>query len=234
MTLKSLPKLGDEYDSPFEPKDDQTKQSGCVFNLVLDEAENPYLANTNANAPTFNNVSYKRNFNNTEDLQALYLPFALNVKTDLAGYEIYEIGETTNTYIKLDSLTEGSTAANTPYFIKASTARDQTITATNITISAPTETSNETTSFDVVGTYHKITYGDTEVADKDWYTLKEGMFVKTSDGDYIDPMRFYLTPKVSDANDFINLYIDEITHIDNITDKSKFKILEYTISLVKK
>ncbi len=160
-------------------------------------------------------LQYKRTFSNT-DWQALYVPFELDVKTDLANFDVYKISTSSADAINVTLMTEGKTSANTPYLIKAKTTGEQTIPVSSKTVKVTVENTNsDLTDFEIVGTYEKLNYGDIA---GDWYALKGGKFMKAGEGAYLNPYRFYLKHKASSSKESIEINFNEptgITSYDN-------------------
>ncbi len=137
------------------------------------------------------NISYYRTFNNT-NAQALYLPYSLDIATDLADFEVYAISSAEDGKVHVSPLTTGSTSANTPYVILAKTTGVKTISVSGANLKATDETPMDLGDFYIAGTYSTVEYGDIE---GDWYALRGGQFMKAGEGAYLSPFRFYLKPK---------------------------------------
>ena len=153
------------------------------------------------------NVSYSRTFGST-NAQALYLPYSLDIFSELADYDVYEIGNAETGKVHVKKLTSGSTSANTPYIIQPKATGPATITATGTTLQVTSETPIDFGDYYVVGTYSLIEYGDVA---GDWYALKDGMFMKAGTGAYLSPFRFYLKPKNADAKESLEIIVDDET-----------------------
>ena len=167
---------------------------------------------------TVNDLQYKRTFNNT-DWQALYVPFELDVKNDLAGFNVYEVSTSSADAINVTLITEGKTSANTAYLIKAKATGEQTIPVSSKTVKVTVENTNSDLSdFEIVGTYEKLNYGD---INGDWYALKGGKFMKAGEGAYLNPYRFYLKRKSSSAKESIDINLNEVTGIEAVQSADK-------------
>ncbi|MCQ2078163.1 MAG: hypothetical protein MJZ20_14240 [Bacteroidaceae bacterium] len=161
-----------------------------------------------------NNVrtTYLRTFL-TDNLQAIYLPLSLSITNDLADFNVYAIQSVTSSSINLTHLTSGMTEANAPYIIQPKYEGSHIITPANKTLNATHETIMQTSQFDIIGTYHTITFGD---INEDWYALKDGKFVKAASGATLLPFRFYIkvpkTALVKETLDInVNNEVDEIS-----------------------
>ncbi|MCQ2129576.1 MAG: leucine-rich repeat domain-containing protein, partial [Bacteroidaceae bacterium] len=188
-------KSGNSYGNTIVPYSAYFKNSAGEYSFEVWDASSDVELSEGADKvyvpveATVNDLQYKRTFNNT-DWQALYVPFELDVKNDLAGFNVYEVSTSSADAINVTLITEGKTSANTPYLIKAKATGEQTIPVSSKTVKVTVENTNSDLSdFEIVGTYEKLNYGD---IDGDWYALKGGKFMKAGEGAFLNPYRFYL------------------------------------------
>lgn len=156
-------------------------------------------------------ISYTRSFSST-DWQALYVPFALDVSTDLAGFDVYEFSSASEDVVYVSKVESTTTEPNTPYFIRAKESTgSKTFTLTGTTLVATQECKVGTSYFDVMGTYAKLEYSD---VDATWYALKDGKFLIAGEGAVLNPFRFYLKKKgTASVKDCINIVFEGSTDI---------------------
>ncbi len=188
---------------------------GSSSNVTLSEGIEKVYVPVEA---TVNKLQYERTFNNT-DWQALYVPFELDVKTDLSDFDVYKISASSADAINATLMTEGKTSANTPYLMKAKATGEQTISVSSKTVKVTVENTNsELSDFEIVGTYERLNYGD---IDGDWYALKDGKFMKAGEDAYLNPYRFYLKRKASSSKESIEINLYKVTGIEAVQNAGK-------------
>ena len=217
-------KSGNSYGNTVVPYSTYSKNSAGEYSFEVWDASSDVELSEGADKvyvpveATVNDLQYKRTFNNT-DWQALYVPFELDVKNDLAGFNVYEVSTSSADAINVTLITEGKTSANTPYLIKAKATGEQTIPVSSKTVKVTVENTNSDLSdFEIVGTYEKLNYGD---IDGDWYALKGGKFMKAGEGAFLNPYRFYLKRKSSSAKESIDINLNEVTGIEAVQSADK-------------
>ncbi|MCR5313372.1 MAG: M6 family metalloprotease domain-containing protein [Bacteroidaceae bacterium] len=151
-------------------------------------------------------ITYNRTFNNT-NWQALYVPFQMSyddwkdefevaIINDVNMYDEDEDGNYDKTEIEMLKLKSGSIVANTPYFIRALTTGDKTISLSKTTLYAATinslECSSTTNKFTFTGTY--IGVSGTDMYNNDYYGLSSGVLCTAADNTVsLNAQRWYMS-----------------------------------------
>jgi len=143
-------------------------------------------------------LSYTRTFNNT-NWQALYVPFSMSYddwKDDfdigriIAYYPYYdENGTMTNADLLMTYVTSGTLKPNHPYFIKAKTTGEKTISLTNATLYASEENSVDCSTVEAKCTFTG-TYSP--VQNSEYYVMGGGKLGSLGNGT-LSAMRWYMT-----------------------------------------
>ena len=188
-------------------------------------------------------ITYIRTFSH-DNWQALYVPFAIGYDdwkndfeiamiNDVNMYDTDNNGTYDYTEIEILKLNSGTTAANTPYFIRAKEAGSKTITVNDATL-YPTEVnsidcSSTTSTFVFTGTYDGIS--GSEMYTNHYYGLSDGMLCTVKDETVsLRPLRWFMEIKARTSNYShpqipaeikIRVANDDATQIDDVTDVSK-------------
>jgi hypothetical protein len=152
----------------------------------------------NAAPRTVDNLTYTRNYRNT-NWQALYVPFSMSYddwKDDfdigriIAYYPYYdENGTMTKADLLMTYVTSGTLKPNHPYFIKAKTTGEKTISLTNATLYASEENSVDCSTVEAKCTFTG-TYSP--VQNSEYYVMGGGKLGSLGNGT-LSAMRWYLT-----------------------------------------
>ena len=152
----------------------------------------------NAAPRTVDNLTYTRNYRNT-NWQALYVPFSMSYddwKDDfdigriIAYYPYYdENGTMTKADLLMTYVTSGTLKPNHPYFIKAKTTGEKTISLTNATLYASEENSVDCSTVEAKCTFTG-TYSP--VQNSEYYVMGGGKLGSLGNGT-LSAMRWYMT-----------------------------------------
>lgn len=175
ITLKSNPTIAN-----------QNNKKG-TFNLVLNDAEKPFMAATSEN--TYNNVTYTRNYASL--YSTTILPFAPGTVEGVTYYAISSATDNSVTFTTVDN-----PIANTPYLIGLTAAGEKEFSAANVTIPAnQTEASTSTSGWTMTGTYIKAV----KTAADNAYGFSGGQLYKNTGNMTVNPFRAYFTTASSNA-----------------------------------
>lgn len=183
ITLKSFPIHGSRTFTG--------KSLGCRITLEFTDDEHPFIAPTPDNSLVINTRKYTRTVAKAETMEALFVPFSLNLKKDLADFDVFQIIGATTESITISPFAEENTNENTPYIIKAKT--DSATINKDGFVFNPGTYSDKLGPYDITGIYRNIDFEDSEVTGKDWYVLENGKFKKAFEATELSSMRFYLS-----------------------------------------
>lgn len=162
------------------------------LNLILNDAEKPFVSATTSNAYT--SVEYKRSF--STNYVTLMLPF---VPEDLEGIKLYVLSSANDdaiTFTETDQF-----VANTPYLVKATEAGMKNIAAGQTTIAAPTAGTTSVGDWTMEGTYTTVT----KTAADNAYGFSQGALFKNTGNMKINPFRAFVTTSNPAAKAKMNL-----------------------------
>ena len=195
--------------------------------LVLDDARDTYHT---LDVDRLEQVVYKRQFDDTA-WQALYLPFALDYDDwcenfdiacihDTHQYDDNHDGKVDRTAIEAFLLMEGtSTAANTPYLIRAKAPGAYALEKQNAAIAPAVasgfDCSSVTTNFIFKGTYEELSVYD--MLGEGYYTLDAGVLVPVSTFTPITGFRWWMKAERRNAQQWVAPLRIEIDLVDKIT-----------------
>lgn len=178
ITLKSNPTIAN-----------QTNKGG-IFNLVLNDAEKPFMAATSSN--TYNNVTYTRDY--TSLYSTTILPFAPGTPGTVEGVTYYTISSATNNSVTFTTV--DNPEANTPYLIGLTAAGVKEFSAENVKIPAnQTEVSTSTANWTMTGRYVTVV----KKADDNAYGFSGGQLYRNTGTMTVNPFRAYFTTTSSNA-----------------------------------
>ena len=212
------------------------------FNITSNDSRillDNFAEYSNAVNEDFDEITYKRTFNNTE-WQALYVPFEIPVTekfleefevadlNDIRQYDHDNNGVADETVVEAFMVTDGVLEANYPYLIRAKVAGEKSITVTDATLYATEENSIDCSSvherYIFTSTYSTIATS----ALTGCYALNNGIWQPIADDASLGAFRFYLSIESRDGNmpaaRNIRMRIigketgDGTTSIDNISD----------------
>jgi hypothetical protein len=212
------------------------------FNITSNDSRillDNFAEYSNAVNEDFDEITYKRTFNNTE-WQALYVPFEIPVTekfleefevadlNDIRQYDHDNNGVADETVVEAFMVTDGVLEANYPYLIRAKVAGEKSITVTDATLYATEENSIDCSSvherYIFTSTYSTIATS----ALTGCYALNNGIWQPVADDASLGAFRFYLSIESRDGNmpaaRNIRMRIigketgDGTTSIDNISD----------------
>lgn len=156
-------------------------------NLVLNDAEKPFMAATSEN--TYNNVTYTRNYASL--YSTTILPFAPETVEGVTYYAISSATDNSVTFTTVDNPIE-----NTPYLIGLTAVGEKEFSAANVTIPAnQTKASTSAADWTMTGTYVKA---DKAAADNA-YGFSGGQLYKNTGTMTVNPFRAYFTTASSNA-----------------------------------
>ena len=154
-------------------------------------------------------VSYTRTFNHTK-WTSLYIPFSLSYEDFKDDFEIAQLtgvsGDGDDAILEIEKITEGSTEANKPYFIRPKSTGTYTIELEDVTLSKAESNSFSVSdgnySFVLTGTYDGVS-GDVMFGNG-YYACSGGLLCKVPDADTgLGTYRWYLDIQpVSSAREF--------------------------------
>lgn len=175
ITLKSNPTIAN-----------QTNKGG-IFNLVLNDAEKPFMAATSEN--TYNNVTYTRNY--TSSYSTTILPFAPGTVDGVTHYTISNATDNSVTFTTVDN-----PEANKPYLIGLTAAGEKEFSAEDVKIPAnQTEVSTSTANWTMTGRYVTVV----KKADDNAYGFSGGQLYRNTGNMTVNPFRAYFTTASSNA-----------------------------------
>jgi hypothetical protein len=189
-----------EYDTFW-----QVEQKNLKDLTIVDEDYAEYINKIEKNVAK---LTYVRNFENTE-WQTIILPFEVPVEAlAAAGLEAayiynasYKNGAATINHVVM---TEGSLAANYPYFVRATVAGDKSVVVENavlkVTKNEAIDCSSVFEKFTFTGTYNAVNAADLETGKG--YFVKENENWETMENAYA--FRVYLTIELRNGNAFVN------------------------------
>ena len=159
----------------------------------------------------FDEITYKRTFNNTE-WQALYVPFEIPVTEEfLAEFEVADLndirqydrdddGVADETVVEAFKITDGILEANYPYLIRAKETGEKNIIVTDATLYATKENSIDCSSvherYTFTPTYSTIAASSLTGR----YALSSGVWQPIADDASLGAFRFYLSIESRDGN----------------------------------
>ncbi len=166
---------------------------------------------SNATDEDFDEITYKRTFNNTE-WQALYVPFEIPVTEEfLARFEVADLndirqydrdddGVADETVVEAFKVTDGVLKANYPYLIRAKEIGEKSITVSDATLYA-----TEENSIDCSSVHERYTFTPTYCtiaaqALTGCYALSSGVWQPVADDASLGAFRFYLSIESRDEN----------------------------------
>ncbi len=161
-----------------------------------------------ANEKTFSELTYSREFTNTE-WQALYVPFSMSYDEWKIDYDIAKIlnfieydddddGTVDRTYLVAIKKTSGSTEPNTPYLIRAKSTGISVLYLGERTLQPAETNSLECSSTENTYTFTGTYTGVTDMYDKGYYAMSDGSLKAANSASVVlKPQRWYmvLTPK---------------------------------------
>ena len=197
---------------------------------------------SNAADEDFDEITYKRTFNNTE-WQALYVPFEIPVTeeflkefevadlNDIRQYDRNDDGVADETVVEAFKVTDGVLEANYPYLIRAKETGEKNIIVTDATLYATEENSIDCSSvherYTFTSTYSTIAASSLTGC----YALSSGVWQPIADDASLGAFRFYLSIESRNGNmqaaQNIRMLVigkdtgDGATSIDNISDAEK-------------
>ena len=184
------------------------------FNLTSNNSRillDNFAEYSNATDEYFDEIIYKRTFNNTE-WQALYVPFEISVTEEfLAEFEVADLndirqydrdddGVADETVVEAFKVTNGVLKANYPYLIRAKEIGEKKITVTDATLCA-----TEENCIDCSSVYERYTFTSTystiaASALCGCYALSSGVWQPIADDASLGAFRFYLSIESREGN----------------------------------
>ena len=184
------------------------------FNLTSSDSRillDNFAEYSNAADEDFDEITYKRTFNNTE-WQALYVPFEIPVTEEfLAEFEVADLndirqydrdddGVADETVVEAFKVTDGVLKANYPYLIRAKEIGDKSIIVSDVTLYATEENSIDCSSvhekYTFTSTYNTIAASSLTGC----YALSNGIWQPIADDASLGAFRFYLSIENRDGN----------------------------------
>ena len=184
------------------------------FNLTSNNSRillDNFAEYSNATDEDFDEITYKRTFNNTE-WQALYVPFEIPVTEEfLAEFEVADLndirqydrdddGVADETVVEAFKITDGILEANYPYLIRAKETGEKNIIVTDATLYATKENSIDCSSvherYTFTPTYSTIAAS----ALCGCYALSSGVWQPIADDASLGAFRFYLSIESREGN----------------------------------
>lgn len=198
ITLKSNPTIAN-----------QNNKKG-TFNLVLNDAEKPFMAANSEN--TYNNVTYTRNY--TSSYSTTILPFAPGTVEGVKYYTITNATDNSVTFTTVDH-----PEANKPYLIRLTAVGEKEFSAAKVTTipANQTEVSTSTANWTMTGRYVTVV----KKADDNAYGFSGGQLYRNTGNMTVNPFRAYFTTASSNAKAVMDVeFSNTPTAINNLENGS--------------
>ena len=191
-----------------------------------------------ANEKTFSELTYSREFTNTE-WQALYVPFSMSYDEWKTDYDIAKIlnfieydddddGTVDRTYLVAIKKTSGSTEPNTPYLIRAKSTGISMLYLGERTLQPAETNSLECSSTENTYTFTGTYTGVTDMYDRGYYAMSGGSLKRANSASVVlKPQRWYmvLTPKkgapAATKAQSIQILVDGEEGVESLTDSRR-------------
>ncbi|MBQ2122916.1 MAG: glycoside hydrolase family 95 protein, partial [Bacteroidaceae bacterium] len=198
-------------------------------------------AYTNAEETENCYISYKRNFKNT-NWQALYVPFAMEYSDWSEDFDVAEFSNVQQangeTQVVVSYITEGETAPNHPYLIKAHEVGEQELSVVASTLFSAESNSlsldaNDGVRFNIVGTYEGVSGND--MFSNKYYAMAGGQLKQAASEQVgLGAYRWYLDVQSADASAALpalfSIVFEGTTGIDNVVTQQEAGTVLYDLN----